>query len=100
MHTVWQGETGGSLAFPYSTTSVPAVSGYIFAVARDRRMFRFDGSVASGNLYVARSGIANCLEPGDYVALPQLVDANARIYFLDEEDIRVVDVPDFFLMPC
>jgi hypothetical protein len=95
MYVVFQTETGGSLVFPALTVPA-AVSGYADVVAKDRTMYRFDGVLVSGNLYVSRSGLANNLPPDQYVVLPQLVDDQSRVYFLDTADVQIVEVPSFF----
>jgi hypothetical protein len=102
MYVVFQTETGGDIAF--SAQIVPAaVSGYVDAVSKDRKMYRFDGAVVSGFLFVPRSGLANVLMPDQYVLLPQVVDAESRVYFLETTDVQIVEVPSFFenvlLMP-
>lgn len=95
MHVVFQTETGGNLMFP--STAVPtAVSGYVDIVASNRTMYRFDGIVASGHLYVSRSGISSALQPDQYVMLPQVVDSESRVFFLDTADLQIVEVPSFF----
>lgn len=94
MFVVFQSETGGYLRFPV-TEGLTVVSGYLDAVARSRKMYRFDGTLASGYLYIAKSGLSN-MEPGDYSGLPQVIDSGNQIYFLDQQDIQVIEVPDFF----
>lgn len=94
MFVVFQSETGGYLRFPV-TDGLTVVSGYLDAVARSRKMYRFDGILTSGYLYIAKSGISN-LDPGDYSGLPQVIDIDNQVYFLDQQDIQVIEVPDFF----
>jgi hypothetical protein len=93
MHVVYQGETGGHLTFSCSINA--ASSGYVWAVAKDRTVYSFDGFLASGALYVSKSGIAS-LEEDQYVLLPQVTDDDSKIYFLETTDLKVVGVPDFF----
>lgn len=93
MHVVYQGETGGHLTFVCDVAT--ATSGYLWAVAQDRAIHAFDGFVASGFLYVAKSGIAN-LDAGQYALLPQVTDSSTQIYFLTATDLKVIEVPDFF----
>jgi hypothetical protein len=93
--TVFQTESGGSLLF--SSSAVPtAVSGYVDVVAGDRTMYRFDGIVMSGYLMVSRSGLASTLTPNQYVLLPQVVDVDSRVFFLETSDLQIVEVPSFF----
>jgi hypothetical protein len=93
MHVVFQGETGGYIEFPCGVNT--AISGFTYAVTRDRTTYSFDGVVASGTLYVAKAELSN-LAPDQYALLPQVVDASDRVYFLDPADLQVVEVPDFF----
>lgn len=96
MHVVWQGETGGHVAFVNKVEV--ATSGFVYVVDRERKIIRFDGMLASGQLFIAKSGIAN-LHAGQYTMLPQVIDANNLVYFLNEFDLLVEPVPDFFLTP-
>jgi hypothetical protein len=91
---VFQGETGGAFSFSVSSI-IPAVSGYVDVVDKERVSYRFDGMVSAGILSIVKSGVSN-LNPGDYVMLPQVVDSSSRIYFLDVTDLQIVEVPDFF----
>ena len=95
MVSVFQGETGGRLSFSIPTSITTAVSGYLDVVGKQRRLYRFDGIITSGNLYIAKSGISN-LSPGDYVMLPQVIDPDIKVYFLDSDDLQIIEVPDFF----
>lgn len=94
MVSVFQTETGGTLDFAIPT-SVPAVSGFLYVVDRSRSYYRLDGVTASGYLYIAKSGLSN-FTAGDYVGLPQVIDIDNKVYFLEPEDIQIVEVPDFF----
>lgn len=94
MLIVLQGETGGAFAFSYPA-SIPASSGFIYAVAEDRVMYRFDATLLSGALYVAKSGLSN-LPVGRYTILPWVLDAANLLYFVKEDDLLVSEVPDFF----
>lgn len=91
---VFQGETGGALSFPIAST-IPAASGYIDVVDIERIYYRFDGTIASSVLSVSKSGVSN-LVPGQYIVLPQVIDSSNRIYFLDQIDLQIIEVPDFF----
>lgn len=94
MVVVYQGETGGSLSFSISST-IPATSGYIDVVDTERVYYRFDGTIASNVLSVTKSGVCN-LDPGQYIVLPQVIDTSSRLYFLDQIDLQIIEVPDFF----
>lgn len=96
MYIVFQTETGGELRFSVPT-SITATSGYVDAVAQDRTMYRFDGTITSGYLYVSRSNISSSLTPGQYTLLPQVVDADTRIYFAETAELQLIEVPDFFI---
>lgn len=85
-YTTWQTETGGYIATPYAST-IPATSGYAFFVGRGVQ-YRLDGFLASGSVYISRSGISS-LPPGKYEMLPQVIDASNRIYFLTTADVEV-----------
>lgn len=94
MIRVFQGETGGNLEFSFSNDL--ATSGYLDVVNGYRQMYRFDGTVGSGILYIAKSGIAESLEHGQYTLLPQVIDVNNLVYFLQPDELHVQEVPDFF----
>lgn len=85
-YTTWQTETGGYIATPYAST-IPATSGYAFLVGRGIQ-YRVNGFVQSGSLFIPRSGVSS-LPPGKYEMLPQLIDSNAFVYFLDPADVEV-----------
>lgn len=91
MIVIYEGETGGTIDFSVPS-SVPAVSGYLDIVARNRVVYRFDGILASGYLYVTKSGLSN-LTSGQYTALPKVIDSLDRVYFLTVDDLQIVDVP-------
>lgn len=93
MMTVYQGETGGTLAFSISS-SVPAISGYVDIVSPARATYRFDGTVVSGYLSVTRSGISSLSPQRGYAIFPQVTDALGRVYFLTPNDLEIVNVPD------
>lgn len=88
-YTVFQTETGGYVSTSYAST-IPATSGYAFFVGKGVQ-YRLDGFLASGQVYISRSGISN-LPPGKYEMLPQVIDATNRIYFLDTADVEVEKV--------
>jgi len=92
MLTVFQGETGGNIQFPFNNDL--AVSGYIIVVGRNVQ-YRFDGTLLSGYLNVSNSGICT-LPNGNYTILPQLIDFNNLVYFLEPNDLEVIEVPNFF----
>lgn len=96
MLTVFQGETGGALEFTLNTADNVAVSGYLDVVTPNRIMYRFDGLVASGNLYVSKSGLGQLPAAEGYILLPQVIDLSSRVYFLAPQDLYIVGVPDFF----
>lgn len=101
MHTIFQTETGGYITFTYKPEEVthqPLLfsSGYVDVVSQRRAFIRFDGFVESGLLHVPKSTLAASLTPGMHLALPQLLDEANNVYFLDPEDIRIVEVPSFF----
>lgn len=97
MLTVFQGETGGELAFNLDTEQLTvAVSGYLDVVTPHRIMYRFDGYLLSGALQVPKSGLGQ-LEPAEgYVLLPQVIDISNNVYFLDPQDLAIIEVPGFF----
>lgn len=93
MITVYQGETGGYSRFEINT-SIPAVSGYVKIVATDRQTYTQSGYVASGYLYVAKSGLTSRLAAANnYMVFPQVTDALGLVYFLEPTDLTVVEVP-------
>lgn len=96
MLTVFQGETGGTLEFSLDAVVNTAVSGYLDVVTPNRIMYRFDGLIASGNLYIAKSGLGLLPAAEGYIGLPQAIDAANRIYFLEPQDLCIIGVPGFF----
>lgn len=92
---IFEGETGGYLTFPCAS-SIAAVSGYLDVVDRYRKMYRYDGTVISGQLCVEKASLGTTLLAGEYSMLPQVVDIDTRIYYLTSSDLKVVEVPDFF----
>jgi len=88
-YTVWQTEDGGHISTSYAST-IPATSGYAFFVGKGIQ-YRIDGFLASGNVYISRSGISN-LPVGKYEMLPQVIDASNRVYFLTTADVEVEKV--------
>jgi hypothetical protein len=85
-HTTWQGETGGYISVSYAS-SIPATSGYAFFVGKGIQ-YRLDGFVASGQVYITRSGVSS-LPVGKYEMLPQVIDSDNRVYFLTPQDVEV-----------
>lgn len=92
MVSVFQGETGGELLFPYPS-AIPATSGYLLLVARDNALFIFDGSLIDSSVSVPKIGIG-AMQPGYYIGLPRVINASGEIYQLDETDIEVKFVPN------
>lgn len=94
MFAVFQGETGGTIDTAIGT-GVPATSGYAFLVDKYRRTYRIDAVIASGYLKVDKGDISGLLA-GQYVYMPQVVDDDASVYFLEMNEVRIIEVPDFF----
>ncbi len=94
-HTiVFQGETGGLLEFSFDLAAT-IVSGYLVAVAPDQSAYLIDGIVefvGDDSLYISK-GSFSTLPVGHYIVLPQLIDDEGLIYFLDEAEIDVHYVP-------
>lgn len=88
---VFDSETGGKVSFPYSDT-IPAVSGYAFFVRRGTQ-YQLDGYLASGYLHILKEHIC-ALPVSFYTVLPQVTDADNKVYFLDEVDLEVFLVLD------
>lgn len=97
MYQIFQSETGGEIAVPFNPL-IPAVSGFAILLGADRKQYRFDGRLQSGELLIAKSGIGQ-LPAGEYLMLAQVTDARDLIYFLTPQEVEVVYVPDFFQMP-
>lgn len=94
MLTVFQGETGGYVEF--ETNVATAVSGYLDVISPGRNVFRFDGEIVSGFLLVSKSGLGALPSAEGYTCLPQAVDIDNRVYFLEPADLAVIGVPSFF----
>jgi hypothetical protein len=92
MLTIFQGNTGGYFEFPVNEAD--AISGYITVIGR-KAQYRFDGELLSGYLNIPKSGISN-LPNGNYTVLPQIINISNLVYYLDPEDLEVIEVPDFF----
>lgn len=93
MIQVFSGESGGSIVAPIDS-SIPAVSGFALFFGKQHVHYRLDGVLASGNLYITKSGISQFI-PGEYLMLAQVVDVNSLVYFLTPQDVEVIYVPDF-----
>lgn len=93
MIQVFSQESGGFIIAPIDET-IPATSGYSFFYGKQHHHYRLDGILASGHLYISKSGIGQFI-PGEYLMLPQVVDVNDKIYFLTPQDIDVIFIPEF-----
>jgi hypothetical protein len=77
----------------YDSSIIP-VSGYALVLGRNSFQYTFSGFVASGNLYIPNTYLSQ-LPAGEYTALPQVLDAESLVYFLDEQDLQIIEVPDY-----
>jgi hypothetical protein len=93
MVTVFQGETGGTVAFSYDTSAIMATSGYLVLVAGTHYIYTLDGYVASGQLFIRKDQISSI--PADrYTGFPQIVDNANDVWYLDEIELEVEFIPD------
>lgn len=88
---VFQGETGGQLEFSF-TIDASIVSGYVVAVAQDQTAYWLQGTIDDSTLVIAKSAFS-AMPVGHYIVLPQVVDSDELVYFLDETEIDVGFVP-------
>lgn len=88
MVSVFEGETGGSISFSIEPT-ILAISGYLMLVSIHMALHTIYGTIVSGYLIIAKSGLAN-FTPGNYIGLPQVIDTRSLIYFLTPVDIQVI----------
>ncbi len=91
MQTIYQGETGGFLAFDYDA-SILATSGYTAIVGQAHTIYTLDGLISSGQLLIAKADIS-VLPAALYIAYPQIIDTDDAIWYLDTLDIEVEYVP-------
>ncbi len=92
---VFQGETGGQLEFSFAIEDATVVSGYIIAVAQDQSAYWLQGEIdiAGDDTLVVSKALFSAMPVGHYIVLPQVVDTEGLIYFLEETEIDVGFVP-------
>lgn len=93
MIVVYQGETGGTVTFELPSGLVGvAVSGYATVVSSARNK-TIIGGLVSGEYLVLRKSLLSVITPGQHIILPQVVDTSASVYFIEQDDLRIIGVP-------